>query len=209
MSIENGTVRINGAEVVEADLEGSNGVVHVIDGVLLQNRTAAERLSVTQATQPLTAAAEAAGLAGTLNGSGPFTVFAPTDDNVPDDLSGFSDQELENILLYHVVSGAAVASGDITDGQSATTAEGSDVTLTVGEDTIRVNDAPVTRADLGVSNGVVHQIGGLLMPPASQADVTITVNNVGADAYEVTDVQGASGVAETGTNNPTPHYRTL
>ena len=203
VSIENGTVSINGAQVVVADLQASNGVIHQIDAALLENRTAYERLSVTTATQELTAAIDRVGLTSTLNDeNATFTVFAPTDDNIPDDLSGFSDEELENILLYHVLGGAAVASGDIMDGQTATTEEGSDVQFTVGEDTIRVNDAPVTRPNLGVNNGVVHQIGGLLMPPMNQADVTITVENVGTSAYEVTDVSGASGVASTGTENP-------
>jgi transforming growth factor-beta-induced protein len=206
VSIDGEDVFINGAQVVEPNQDVSNGVIHQVDAALLENRTAYERLSVTQATQEVTAAIDRVGLASTLNDeSATFTVFAPTDDQVPDDLSGFSDQELENILLYHVIGGSAVESGAISDGQTATTEEGSDVTFTIADDTIRVNDAPVTRPDLGVNNGVIHQIGGLLMPSSgsgSSADVTITVNNVGSSAWEVTNVDGASGIAGSG-ENPT------
>lgn len=206
VSIEGEDVFINGAQVIEPNQDVSNGVIHQVDAALLENRTAYERLSVTQATQEVTAAIDRVGLASTLNDeSATFTIFAPTDDQVPDDLSGFSDQELENILLYHVIAGAAVESGAITDGQTATTEEGSDVTFTIEDDTIRVNDAPVTRPDLGVNNGVIHQIGGLLMPSSdggSTADVTITVNNIGASAWEVTNVDGASGIVGSAAENP-------
>jgi transforming growth factor-beta-induced protein len=174
VTIEDGDVFINGAQVVATDRAASNGVVHQVDAALLENRTAYERISVTSATQELQAAIDRVGLTSTLNDEGAtFTVFAPGNDAIPDDLSGLSDQELQDILEYHVISGAAVQSGSISDGQTATTVEGSDVTFSVGNDgSITVNassDNPgtVTRADLGVNNGIVHQIDGLLMPPSN------------------------------------------
>ena len=117
----------------------------------------------------LLAAAEAAGLVETLQGEGPFTVFAPTDDAFAALPEGTVEGLLEDtealtaILTYHVVPGA-VMSGDLTDGMTAETVNGAEVTFTVG-DTVMVNDATVTTADIEASNGVIHVIDAVIMPP--------------------------------------------
>ena len=117
----------------------------------------------------LVAAVEAAGLVETLKGEGPFTVFAPTDDafaKLPEGtVEGLiADPEaLAKILTYHVVPGA-VMSTDLTDGMTAATVEGQDVSFTVG-DTVMVNDATVTTPDIAASNGVLHVIDTVIMPP--------------------------------------------
>jgi len=109
-----------------------------------------------------------AGLVGTLKGEGPFTVFAPTDDafaKIPADTLNavLADKEkLTAILTYHVVSGKVMAA-DVTTLDSATTVQGSDVAINVG-DKVTVNDAVVTQTDIETSNGVIHVIDTVLMP---------------------------------------------
>lgn len=117
----------------------------------------------------LVAAIEAAGLVDTLKGEGPFTVFAPTDEafaalpeGTVEDLLADPDA-LAAILTYHVVPGA-VMSGDLSDGMTATTVNGADVTITT-EGGVMVNDANVTTADIAASNGVIHVIDAVMMPP--------------------------------------------
>ena len=119
----------------------------------------------------LVAALVQAELVATLEGDGPFTVFAPTDQAFTDagiDLAALDNEDgkvtLTDILLYHVYSGS-VASSDVTDGMTATMENGDDVTFTVG-DTVMVNDATVVTADVIASNGIIHVIDKVLMPPA-------------------------------------------
>ncbi|WP_375173890.1 fasciclin domain-containing protein [Pseudooceanicola sp.] len=119
----------------------------------------------------LLAAAEAAGLVDTLKGEGPLTVFAPTDDafaalpegTVESLLEPENKDKLTAILTYHVVSGA-VMSGDLSDGMSAATVEGSEITVSLG-DAVKINDATVVTPDIEASNGVIHVIDSVLMPP--------------------------------------------
>jgi uncharacterized surface protein with fasciclin (FAS1) repeats len=119
----------------------------------------------------LVAAVEAAGLVETLSGEGPFTVFAPTDEafaalpegTVESLLMEENRDQLISILTYHVVPGA-VMSGDLSDGMTAATVQGADVTITLG-DSVMVNDATVVAADIEASNGVIHVIDSVIMPP--------------------------------------------
>jgi len=119
----------------------------------------------------LTAALEAADLVDTLKGEGPFTVFAPTDDafaklpaGTVDTLLADPKGDLTQILTYHVVPGK-VMSTDITDGMTATTVQGADLTFTIKDGSVYVNDAMVVTADIETSNGVIHVIDGVLIPP--------------------------------------------
>jgi len=127
--------------------------------------TAAEAGSFTT----LLAAAEAAGLVETLKGDGPFTVFAPTDEAFAALPEGTVEGLLEDpetlaaILTYHVIAGE-VMSTDLSDGMMATTVNGADVTITT-EGGVMVNDANVVTADIEASNGVIHVIDGVIMPP--------------------------------------------
>jgi uncharacterized surface protein with fasciclin (FAS1) repeats len=118
----------------------------------------------------LVAAVEAAGLVETLSGEGPFTVFAPTDEAFAALPEGtveglLADPEaLASILTYHVVPGA-VMSGDLSDGMTATTVNGADITISIDGSTVMVNDATVTAADIEASNGVIHVIDSVILPP--------------------------------------------
>jgi uncharacterized surface protein with fasciclin (FAS1) repeats len=126
--------------------------------------------STTEGFSTLAAAVTAAGLVDTLKGTGPFTVFAPNDAAFAALPAGILDALLlpENrdalikILKYHVVSGA-VMSGDIADGEVATV-EGQKVTLSTANG-VTVNDATVVQADVVGSNGVIHVIDVVLLPP--------------------------------------------
>ena len=120
----------------------------------------------------LLAAVEAAGLVDTLEGEGPYTVFAPTDDAfaaLPEGtVEGLLDdpEALSDILLYHVVPGE-VTSDQVVTLESATTAQGSDVSIRVEGDSVFVNDAQVIMTDIQASNGVIHVIDAVLLPPAA------------------------------------------
>ncbi len=123
-----------------------------------------------------------ADLVTTLQGQGPFTVFAPTDQAFADagiDLSTFDTDEenatLVDILLYHVYSGA-VYSSNVTDGLAVEMVNGDYAQFTVSEGTVMIEDAIVTSADVMASNGVIHVIDKVLMPPAPYTGIGICYN---------------------------------
>jgi len=111
-----------------------------------------------------------AGLIETLKGKGPFTVFAPTDEAFAKLPKGtveglLKDKEaLKKILLYHVVSGEVMAS-DVVKLKDAQTVEGSKVMITVKDGKVMINNANVVKADVKASNGVIHVIDTVLLPP--------------------------------------------
>ena len=121
----------------------------------------------------LVAAVQAAGLVDTLKGEGPFTVFAPTDaafaalpeGTVDTLLKPENKDQLVSVLTYHVVPGA-VMSSDLTEGMTAATVQGANVTFTL-DGGAKVNDANITTADIATSNGVIHVIDTVIMPPAN------------------------------------------
>lgn len=119
----------------------------------------------------LVAAVTAAGLADTLMGAGPFTVFAPTDDAFAKLPKGTVEgllkdtPKLKDILLYHVVSGKVMAA-DVVKLSTAKTVEGKPVTFKVDGNKVMVNDAQVIIADLPASNGVIHVLDKVILPPS-------------------------------------------
>ena len=119
----------------------------------------------------LVAAVKAAGLAETLSGTGPFTVFAPTNEAFDKLPKGTVDNlvkpenkaKLTSILTYHVVKGNMMAA-DLKDGQKLKTVEGEDLMVSVKDGKVMINGANVTIADVVSSNGVTHVIDAVLMP---------------------------------------------
>src|SRR5687768_12261581 len=119
----------------------------------------------------LVAAVKAAGLVDTLKGSGPFTVFAPTDEafaklpagTVEELLKPENKDKLTAILTYHVVPAKAMAK-DVAGMSSAKTVNGKKLNLKVDDDKVVVNEAIVTKTDIETSNGVIHAIDAVLMP---------------------------------------------
>ncbi|MBT6255539.1 MAG: hypothetical protein HOI85_05325 [Euryarchaeota archaeon] len=193
------TVMVNGATVTLADVNTSNGVIHVIDKVLSPTDTPNDLPRTAQCTgvhNSLVAAVIQAELLATLQGEGPFTLFAPTDQAFADagiDLAALDTPEgkaaLTDILLHHVYSGA-VMSADITDGMVVQMVNGDNITLTVTTGmsaSVLIGNATVTGADVMTSNGVIHVIDKVLMPPVEDAtDTTDTTDTTG-------QTDGASG----------------
>jgi transforming growth factor-beta-induced protein len=177
-----GKVVVNGSSTVTtADVLASNGVIHAVDGVLLPTivDTASGYDDGTNKFSTLVTAVTAANLGGTLGGPGTFTVFAPTDAAFAALKAQLGDTtfnailadqaKLTKILTYHVLP-ATVYAKDVASGQVATV-EGTDkLTLTVSGTTVTIGDSTATAAnviltDLPNSNGVIHAIDKVLLPP--------------------------------------------
>jgi transforming growth factor-beta-induced protein len=179
IKVADSTVMIDGAKVVTTDIECDNGVIHVIDSVILPaDKNIPEVATAAEKFKTLLAAVKAAGLVETLVGKGPFTVFAPTDEafaklpgsTVQDLLKPENKQKLVDILTYHVVPGR-VYSEDAVAAKTAKTVQGASIMVSVGSDGAKINNAKLVMTDLDASNGVIHVIDTVLTPPAKGADV--------------------------------------
>jgi len=172
IKVDMGKVMINNANVIEADILASNGVIHVIDTVLLPPADIVDTAVADGRFKTLAAALTAAGLVETLKGPGPFTVFAPTDEafaklpagTVENLLKPQNKDQLINILTYHVVAGRVMAA-DVVKLSSVDTINGKPVTIRVDGDKVFINDAQVIITDILASNGVIHVIDTVLLPP--------------------------------------------
>jgi len=163
-------VKINNtASVVLADVVGTNGVIHVIDKVILPPTVVGTALN-NSAFSTLVSAVVKAGLAETLSGVGPYTVFAPTNDAFAalftalgvSGIDALTAEQLTPILLYHVVAGNNVSSG-LSNG-NIPTLQGSNIAVTVGKGVVLNGNTNVIVADVQSSNGVVHAIDKVLIP---------------------------------------------
>jgi transforming growth factor-beta-induced protein len=179
--IVDGDIFVEGAQVTTADVETGNGVAHVVDDVLLTNRTPLERLQVNEATQELRRQLRDANLDDDLNNN-TWTTFAPSNQAFNNtDLSGFTNQEIQEILQYHTLDGATdsealIQTLDNNGGQvTLTTNQGEDVTVEQQSDGSIVfnpssqNSATLNldRVDQRAGNGsIIHQIDGVLVPPS-------------------------------------------
>lgn len=176
VKVDGGKVFINDAEVILTNIQASNGVIHVIDTVILPpaEEKAMDLVDIAAADgrfTTLVAAVEAAGLAETLKGEGPFTVFAPTDEafaklpagTVEDLLKPENKQQLTDILLYHVLP-AKVMSAEVTDGLIADSALGTSVFFKLDMGNAFINEAQIVITDIEASNGVIHVIDTVLLP---------------------------------------------
>lgn len=175
VSIINGSVFINHAQVTVADIVTDNGVVHVIDAVIAPGIIANNVMEIIAGSPShtiLETAIGAAGLQTTLEDEYFFTVFAPVDDafsalpagTVPSLLA--NPAALTDVLLYHAV-GQTIGSADLVDGQVVTMLQGDDATITLPVSGPMINNANIVVADLNAWNGVVHVIDAVLLPPAS------------------------------------------
>lgn len=169
---EGGMVKVGGATVIATDFLATNGVVHVIDRVLLPG-SIEDIVQVARRTgifNTLLAAVEAAGLTDILKGEGPFTVFAPTDEAfsaIPDEALAalLADPPgLASILTYHVVPGALRAA-DVLGKPTLTTVNGAEARISIdGEGLPRIDDAIITATDIDAKNGVIHVIDRVIFP---------------------------------------------
>jgi transforming growth factor-beta-induced protein len=182
IAVSKGGVKVDNANVVKTDIACSNGIIHVIDAVILPKETTAASPKPVQpdvvdtavaagSFKTLVAAVKAAGLVETLKGEGPFTIFAPTDEafaklpeaTLQDLLKPENQSKLQAILTYHVVSGRVMAA-DVVKLNSAKTVNGKTVSITVDGGKVGVDNANVIKTDIECSNGVIHVIDTVILP---------------------------------------------
>ncbi len=163
---------IDNATIVKTDIECTNGIIHVIDEVILPESDSILDIATSAGSfNTLAAALEAADLIDALSGEGPFTVFAPTDEAfaaLPDGtldmlLKPENKDKLRSILLYHVVEGRVYADQAI-EAEKAATLQGGKVKITKSWGNVKINDAKVVNADIEASNGVIHVIDRVILP---------------------------------------------
>ena len=180
-----GTVMVGGATVTTADVISSNGIIHIVDKVLIPPVDIPSTAQSTTVHNSLVAAVIQADLLSTLQGPGPFTLFAPTDQAFTDagiDLPSLDNPEgkaaLSNILQYHVVSGF-VPAANVSDCMSADAVNEQPLAFTVDSSGVKVNDAEVTMADVLTSNGIIHVIDKVLTPTDAYNDIPRTAQCTG------------------------------
>lgn len=170
VKVDGSKVFINDAQVVITDIKTSNGIIHVIDSVILPPKDIVDTAVADGRFKTLATALTTAGLVETLKGKGPFTVFAPTDEAFAKLPAGtlnalLADKpQLTAVLTYHVVSGRVMAA-DVVKLTSANTVNTKPVTIKVDGGKVYVNDAQVIITDILTSNGVIHVIDKVILPP--------------------------------------------
>ncbi|MDZ7703720.1 MAG: fasciclin domain-containing protein [Trueperaceae bacterium] len=196
VEVSDGTVTVGGATVIDSDIEADNGLIHAINAVLLSPADDAEMdTEMDTDTAAATAASEtivdivvgderfstleqavvAADLTDALASEGPLTVFAPTNDAFAALPDGLLEDLLENpealaaVLSYHVVAGR-LTSGELISTRSVDTLSGESLEIAVAQGTVVVggNAAEVTTPDVMSTNGVIHIIDAVLLPPSAQ-----------------------------------------
>lgn len=195
-------VVVNGANVIAADIEADNGIIHVIDAVLLPPDipTMAGYLGATS----LAGALGSADLVSALQAEGPFTVFAPTNDAF-DAAGDVPADALQDILLYHVVDGAVDSSAIPMMAPTLSENEwGNPLPLFFDtSDGVAVNDGAVVLADVRATNGIIHVVDTVLLPPtvvdaAVYAGLSSLVDAVGAAANIDPDTTVADALSADG-----------
>lgn len=167
-----GKVMIDSATVTATDIKCSNGVIHVIDSVIMPSTIDVVATAMQAGKfKTLCAAVEAAGLASTLQGEGPFTVFAPTDEafaklpagTVENLLKPENKAKLVSLLTYHVAPGR-VFSTAVAAGKKLKTVQGQEITFAIKDGKAMADKATIIKTDIDASNGVIHVIDAVLMP---------------------------------------------
>lgn len=171
-------MKVNQASLLTADIETSNGVIHVIDQVLLPPTPKNDIAGVAEKAgnfNTLLAAMEVAGLGEALTGSKPLTVLAPTDaafaalpkGTVESLLKPQNQSKLKDILLYHVISGS-VSAGDALNAKKAQTLGGQKVGFAIKNGKFMVNGSTIVTTDIACDNGVIHVIDAVLLPESKK-----------------------------------------
>lgn len=166
-------VKVDGAKVVKTDIPASNGVIHVIDTVILPKDDIIDVARKAGSFKTLLTAIDAAGLEDAIRGGEALTVFAPTDDAFAKLPKGTVEsllqdkKKLAGILKYHVVAGTVTAA-DVVKLDSAKTLQGSTVAINASSG-VKINNASVTKADVKAGNGVIHVIDSVLIPSEGSA----------------------------------------
>jgi transforming growth factor-beta-induced protein len=207
IKVDGSKVMVNGANVVSTDVEASNGVIHIIDTVILppsmakaeekmEDKDIVDTAVAAGSFKTLAAALEAAGLVEALKGEGPFTVFAPTDDAFAALPAGTVEGLLKDpaalgaILKYHVVAGKVLAA-DAAKLSEAETLQGAPIAISAKDGKVMINDAEVISADVMARNGVIHVINKVILPPAEAS------MNEGEMGKDIVDTAIAAGTFKT------------
>jgi uncharacterized surface protein with fasciclin (FAS1) repeats len=166
------TVTIDGAKVTATDVKATNGVIHVIDTVILPSeKNIVETAVANSSFKTLATLLEKADLVGALSGAGPFTVFAPTDaafaklpkETVDSLLKPENKAQLVEILKFHVVSGRIFSDAALKAGK-AKTLQGGEIVIVAKDGKASVNGANLSATDIDTSNGVIHVIDTVILP---------------------------------------------
>ena len=222
IEVVDGEVILNGTvKVISTDIMANNGIIHVIDGILLPDLTTEvveeeeeEEVDTTTLTiteiaasiedfSTLVTALQAAELDGVLNGTDNYTVFAPTNaafgalpEGTLETLLADPKDDLADILLYHVV-GAKVPAADVVGLDYATTAQGSKVTIEVVDGKVILNGTTeVTSTDIMAKNGIIHVIDAVILPSDAPKSIT-DIASSNADLETLTAAVTAAGLATT------------
>lgn len=172
VTVDANGVKVAGASVVATDVKASNGVIHVIDRVILpSDKNIVETAQSAGSFGTLLAAAKAAGLVDALTAKGPITVLAPSDDafaklpagTVQSLLRPENREQLKQVLLYHVIDGRVYADDAIKAGRAATL-QGGTIAARIDGGRLMINGAGVVANDIEASNGVIHVIDRVLIP---------------------------------------------
>ena len=182
ITVEGENVKFNDSKLLKADIACSNGVIHVIDTVLIPGQNEGTKTSQKKdivdtaigagSFKTLVAAVKAAGMVEVLKGEGPFTVFAPTDEafkKIPEEtlkmlLQPENKEKLQAILKYHVVAGDVRAAA-VVKLQKAKTVNGQEVEIKVTDKGgVMLDGANVIKTDIECGNGVIHVIDTVIMP---------------------------------------------
>lgn len=177
IKVDAGNVQIDQATVVKADIHCSNGIIHVVDEVLLPSSDNIPATAAKAGTfKTLLAAAKAAGLVEVLSGDKPLTVFAPTDEAfaklpagaVEGLLKPENKEKLAAILKFHVVP-SRVFSNDVLSQKQLKSVHGGVLTAAIKNGAATINGAGLVATDIDASNGVIHVIDRVMLPPAETA----------------------------------------
>ncbi|NBB86233.1 MAG: hypothetical protein GVY12_08470 [Bacteroidetes bacterium] len=209
VSLRDGDVFIDGSQVTQPDVEADNGIIHIIDRTLIGNQDLANVAAFVNETSALFDAVAGAGLGEAFAGAEQWTVFGPNNATFENaDLSGFTEEEIAQILQYHAVAGSATTStallGLLADGEVTldTVLEGEQITIALDGEEVVFNGGQATldvaNLDYFASNGILHVIDGLLLPPAlAPAEVELQSQALDLTASDsellVTGITAAAG----------------
>ena len=194
ISVEDGRIQLNESNVISADVRASNGIIHVIDEVLIpETKNIPEIAQEARTFKTLITALQEAELVEPLLGKGPFTVLAPTDKAfgaLPDGtvaslLKPENRAELQRILTYHVIEGR-LYTDDFLRNRTYKTLAGAKVKLSFADGTFRANGSTVISSDIDAANGVIHVIDAVLLPE--------TMSTASSAAFDVMTLAIEKGV---------------
>ncbi|MFZ4750890.1 MAG: fasciclin domain-containing protein [Phycisphaerales bacterium] len=188
IKVDGAKVTVDGAAVTATDIACSNGVIHVIDNVILPvDGTIVDVAAKNGSFNTLVAAVKAAGLVETLSGKGPFTVLAPTDAAFAKLPAGTLEmllkpenkKQLVDILSYHVVPGVAAYSDAVVKMTEVPTVLGSPIAVKVVGGKVMLNGATVVTADVEATNGVIHVVDTVILPASAGAKAQVKAEEKG------------------------------